>query len=551
MPKENPGARGRRADADVALRLLQADDRDHAGRHRARARFPLRGAALFQRRRRRPQGPLRPVDAARHAPHQGRLRDGARQARRTWRCSAPTTRPPDGTCIRDYIHVTDLVRAHMAALAPSARRRRVRHLQLRLLEGLLGAAGDRGGEARLGRRLRGAPVAAPRRAIRRRSSPPPTRSACASAGARSTTTSRPSRCRRWPGKRICSSSSTRVSRAISAGAANLPGNCDDEGARCDAARARERLASRRSSDGLAASATRLARHAPRCACCAGAARGRRRAGARRRSVPRLRWRALWPEAQALGVSRATFDAAFRGLTPDLLAARSRSSPGASATTAPARPSSPSRRMEYLNPKYLGIARRAGPQVPQGAREGRSSTSRRRPASTATSWSPSGAARPPTARTSCRTTPSACWRRRPTPGGARTSSARSCSHALKMLQDGVPRAKMRSSWAGAVGLTQFMPTEYFKHADDGDGDGKADIFDSVPDALGLRRAPARQQGLGARPALGLRGAHAASTAIARSRARPARAPIGDWLKLGFERAGAQAVHAPTSSASAPI
>ena len=26
---------------------------------------------------------------------------------------------------------------------------------------------------------------------------------------------------------------------------------------------------------------------------------------------------LWPEAQALGVSRATFDSAFKGLTPDL------------------------------------------------------------------------------------------------------------------------------------------------------------------------------------------------------------------------------------------
>ena len=42
------------ARAHVALRLVQADDRDHAGRHRARARSPLRGAALFQRRRRRP-----------------------------------------------------------------------------------------------------------------------------------------------------------------------------------------------------------------------------------------------------------------------------------------------------------------------------------------------------------------------------------------------------------------------------------------------------------------------------------------------------------------
>lgn len=55
-------------------------------------------------------------------------------------------------------------------------------------------------------------------------------------------------------------------------------------------------------------------------------------------------------------------------------------------------------------------------------------------------------------------------------------------ALKMLEVGVPRSDMKSSWAGAVGLTQFMPTEYFKHAADGDGDGRIDIWRSVPDAL---------------------------------------------------------------------
>src|SRR5476651_1152778 len=34
------------------------------------------------------------------------------------------------------------------------------------------------------------------------------------------------------------------------------------------------------------------------------------------------------------------------------------------------------------------------------------------------------------------------------------------HALKMLQDGVPRADMRSSWGGAMGLTQFLPSEFY-------------------------------------------------------------------------------------------
>ena len=56
------------------------------------------------------------------------------------------------------------------------------------------------------------------------------------------------------------------------------------------------------------------------------------------------------------------------------------------------------------------------------------------------------------------------------------------HALKMLQDGVPRADLRSSWGGAMGLTQFLPSEYYKYAVDFDGDGNADIWHSVPDAL---------------------------------------------------------------------
>ncbi|QSX39030.1 lytic murein transglycosylase [Shewanella sedimentimangrovi] len=39
-----------------------------------------------------------------------------------------------------------------------------------------------------------------------------------------------------------------------------------------------------------------------------------------------------------------------------------------------------------------------------------------------------------------------------------------------------------SWAGAMGHTQFMPSAYSKYAKDGDGDGRADLIGSVPDAL---------------------------------------------------------------------
>src|SRR6185312_7837379 len=56
-------------------------------------------------------------------------------------------------------------------------------------------------------------------------------------------------------------------------------------------------------------------------------------------------------------------------------------------------------------------------------------------------------------------------------------------ALKMLGQGVvSRKDMRGSWAGATGLTQFLPSDYYKHGVDLDGEGRVDIWHSVPDAL---------------------------------------------------------------------
>lgn len=55
-------------------------------------------------------------------------------------------------------------------------------------------------------------------------------------------------------------------------------------------------------------------------------------------------------------------------------------------------------------------------------------------------------------------------------------------ALKLLQVPGVEHPMRGSWAGAVGHTQFMPTAYLKYAIDGDGDGKKDLWGSIPDAL---------------------------------------------------------------------
>lgn len=56
-------------------------------------------------------------------------------------------------------------------------------------------------------------------------------------------------------------------------------------------------------------------------------------------------------------------------------------------------------------------------------------------------------------------------------------------ALEILQDGhIPRRQFVGSWAGAMGQAQFMPSSFLSYAVDFDGDGRADIWRSVPDAL---------------------------------------------------------------------
>ncbi len=56
-------------------------------------------------------------------------------------------------------------------------------------------------------------------------------------------------------------------------------------------------------------------------------------------------------------------------------------------------------------------------------------------------------------------------------------------ALKLSQKyGFAAADMQGSWAGAMGHTQFMPSAYASYAVDGDGDGKADLWNSIDDAL---------------------------------------------------------------------
>jgi lytic murein transglycosylase len=69
-------------------------------------------------------------------------------------------------------------------------------------------------------------------------------------------------------------------------------------------------------------------------------------------------------------------------------------------------------------------------------------------------------------------------------------------ALEISERGdMPAHEMLGSWAGAMGHTQFMPSTYLAHAVDHDGDGRRDIWRSIPDALASTANYLRHSGWG--------------------------------------------------------
>ncbi len=111
-------------------------------------------------------------------------------------------------------------------------------------------------------------------------------------------------------------------------------------------------------------------------------------------------------------------------------------------------------------------------------------------------------------------------------------------ALQIAQRGAAPRGMKSSWAGALGQPQFMPSNYLAYATDGDGDGRADIWGSDADTIAsigtyLNRhgwVPGRDWGFEVRvPAsvsCGLEGPYQART-------------IADWAAMGVTRVGGKA------------
>ncbi len=104
-------------------------------------------------------------------------------------------------------------------------------------------------------------------------------------------------------------------------------------------------------------------------------------------------------------------------------------------------------------------------------------------------------------------------------------------AMKILQSGkIEPRHLRGSWAGAMGQTQFIPSSYRLYAQDIDRDGRADIWDSVPDALATAANLLRKNGWRTGQTWGYE-------VIGNARARKYNGKtktIAQWRKLGIKR-----------------
>lgn len=106
-------------------------------------------------------------------------------------------------------------------------------------------------------------------------------------------------------------------------------------------------------------------------------------------------------------------------------------------------------------------------------------------------------------------------------------------ALKIVARGdLPAEKLRGSWAGAFGHTQFMPSTYLRLAVDGDGDGHPNLVDSIPDALFSTANFLRNAGWQTGQIWGyeVRIPEKYSGPTGRSNKKP----LAQWTKLGIKR-----------------
>jgi lytic murein transglycosylase len=98
----------------------------------------------------------------------------------------------------------------------------------------------------------------------------------------------------------------------------------------------------------------------------------------------------------------------------------------------------------------------------------------------------------------------------------------------------PRA-LRSSWAGALGQPQFMPSNVLQHARDGDGDGRADIWGSEADTIASIAAYLAHHGWDAARDWGFEVTLPPQVSCALEGPDRGR-PFADWAAMGITRVG---------------
>ncbi|HOL65559.1 MAG TPA: lytic murein transglycosylase [Accumulibacter sp.] len=120
--------------------------------------------------------------------------------------------------------------------------------------------------------------------------------------------------------------------------------------------------------------------------------------------------------------------------------------------------------------------------------------------------------------------------------------------LKILASGdIAPERLVGSWAGAFGHTQFMPSTFLRLAVDGDGDGKRDLIDSVPDALASTAHFLRKAGWRQGEPWGYEVILPAGFDSSLSGRRNKR-PLSFWLSRGIQRADRQPIAAAESAAA---
>jgi lytic murein transglycosylase len=189
---------------------------------------------------------------------------------------------------------------------------------------------------------------------------------------------------------------------------------------------------------------------------------------------------LWPEARNLGVSRATFDMATHGLEPDL-GLPDLAVPGRPERPPPGQPEFVQTPADYLKEASFERLAARGRRLYAEYRETLTGIEQEfgvpgnivlaiwgRESDYSTHYG---------GRDAVQMLATQAY------AGRRKQFFRNeFIYALKMLEDGVPRSQLRSSWGGAMGLTQFLPSEYYKYGVDFEHKGRVDIWTSVPDAL---------------------------------------------------------------------